>query len=147
MSIEILTVGLDEATIDKLADRIVARLGHNYVKDEATTESNPPAANTRRTQTADESAPTPEHAPDDPWMNGSPDPDPDPKAPAQPEVKRDKFGRTWKLNLDNAPVCDCGEPAAQMRAKSQKGNYYTMWKCAHGAPDGDWRNRCEYGEF
>lgn len=62
-------------------------------------------------------------------------------------TETDRFGRQWTTGLPDAPDCDCGEPAARLKAKSQAGKPYTVFKCAKGAPGGDWREKCEYSEF
>jgi hypothetical protein len=63
------------------------------------------------------------------------------------EQATDKFGRVWTTGLPDAPVCECGLPAARMKGKSQAGKPYTVFKCAKGAPGGDWRSKCEFSEF
>lgn len=67
-------------------------------------------------------------------------------------TKTDSFGRQWTLGLPDAPTCDCGEPAARMKGKAgpqsrNPGKPYTVFKCAKGAPDGDWRSKCDFSEF
>lgn len=169
MSIEILAVGLEEETIELLAERIATKLNLNGF----VTQSNPPPANSGRTQAADDAPPPPDEPPDDPWLDppaeaGHPTdaaPASTSRGPAssagqvststiQPNRpagggnrERDKFGRTWEIGLADAPECFCAEPAARVHAKSQKGNWYTVWKCAKGSPSGDWRSRCEFSEF
>jgi hypothetical protein len=76
---------------------------------------------------------------------------PKPSGPRGTEVFRtppDRFGRVWTINLPNAPECDCGEPAAQMKAKSQKtGSDYVQWRCAKEAPGGDFHTKCAWKKF
>lgn len=71
----------------------------------------------------------------------------DDSATGDVEQSTDKFGRVWTVGLPDAPTCHCGEPAARMKAKSQKGNKYTKFKCAKGAPGGDWQDKCDFDEF
>lgn len=159
MSVEILTVGLDEATIAKLASKVADELSARFVVN-STTESNPPSSNTHRTQSApvsDDPGPA-EPTTDDPWLNEQ-----GPQEPAatqtstraqQPRggnVEKDKWGGKWELGLPGAPECDCvpGQPAARVTAKSQKtGKWYKSWRCAEGAPKtGNWQTKCDYFEF
>lgn len=65
----------------------------------------------------------------------------------RPHVEKDRFDREWTTGLPDAPDCNCGEPAARCKAKSQAGKWYTTWKCAKGAPGGDWQSKCEFSEF
>jgi len=65
----------------------------------------------------------------------------------EPYAKTDKFDRRWTMNLPDAPMCACGEPAARMQAISQAGKRYTKYRCAKGAPDGDWQDKCDFDEF
>lgn len=70
------------------------------------------------------------------------------EAAGEVQNKVDKFGRTWTLGLPDAPNCHCGVPAARMKGKGRdSGKSYTKFKCAKGAPDGDWRDKCDYDEF
>lgn len=94
--------------------------------------------------------------PDDPWNSATPADRPsrgrsEPSrgnSDDEPYTKTDKFGRQWTLDLPDAPMCDCGEPAARLKAKArQSGKPYTVFKCAKGAPDGDWQSKCEFSEF
>lgn len=81
-------------------------------------------------------------------------PEPDAKAADNVYTEKDKFGREWTIGLPDAPLCECPdpEPAARMKAKAgpnakNPGKPYTKWKCAKGAPGGDWRSKCELDEF
>lgn len=60
---------------------------------------------------------------------------------------KDDFGRTWTVGLPDAPICDCGEPAAKCNGRAQRTNKpYTVWKCAK-ATGSDWQDKCEFSEF
>lgn len=62
-------------------------------------------------------------------------------------VIRDSFGREWTLNLPDAPMCECGQPAAKMKAKAKSsGKRYTKWRCAKAAGD-DWNKKCDFDEW
>jgi hypothetical protein len=62
-------------------------------------------------------------------------------------VTKDKFDREWTIGLEDAPECDCGIPAARMKAKAQKtGKWYTQWRCSKSAGS-DYKNKCSYSEF
>jgi hypothetical protein len=58
----------------------------------------------------------------------------------------DKFNREFTMGLPDAPNCLCNIPAARMKAKSQKGKWYTQWKCSKSNGD-NWREKCDYSEF
>jgi hypothetical protein len=94
----------------------------------------------------------------DPWGSNDTDDDPEPpKRPTRsraeadeddgPVTTRDKFKREFTVGLPDAPDCDCGEPAARVKAKSKVGKWYTTFKCAKSAPGGDWRSKCDFSEF
>lgn len=113
--------------------------------------------------------------PDDPaadaeWDNSDGDVDPwdEPERPTKPTPERhgsapggnraprdqskgqlrDNFGRLWTLNLPDAPLCECGDPAGKMVGTSQStGKRYTVWRCAKDAPGGNFRDKCEFSEF
>jgi hypothetical protein len=63
------------------------------------------------------------------------------------QTETDRFGREWTTGLPDAPACKHGDPAARLKAKSQKGKPYTVWACAKGAPSGDYRNKCDFWEY
>lgn len=62
-------------------------------------------------------------------------------------TETDRFGREWTTGLPDAPACKHGEPAARLKAESQKGKKYTVWACSKGAPSGDYRNKCDFWEY
>lgn len=74
--------------------------------------------------------------------------DPSPSSP-HPNIttSTDRFDRQWTLGLPEAPDCHCGDPAARVKGKSQAGKPYTAYKCAKGAPDGNWQDKCDFSEF
>ena len=63
------------------------------------------------------------------------------------EQVTDRFGREWTMGLPDAPSCYHGAPAARVKAKSQKGNWYTVWLCAKGASTTDFREKCEFKKY
>jgi hypothetical protein len=79
----------------------------------------------------------------DPW--GSPEAV---ERPAQPSVTTtDTYGREWTIGHRDAPACECGEPAAMMRARAKESNnIYTKWRCAKAAGS-DYRKKCDLDEF
>jgi len=63
-------------------------------------------------------------------------------------TQTDKFDRRWTMGLPEAPLCYCGDPAARVQGRGQQsGKPYTQYRCAKGAPNGDYRNKCEFSEF
>jgi hypothetical protein len=70
-----------------------------------------------------------------------------PAASGTPVKDTDRFGNLWTMGLPDAPSCEHGEAAALVKGKSQKGKQYTAWKCARGAPNGDWQTKCEFFEY
>jgi len=64
-----------------------------------------------------------------------------------PVERTDRFGGRWVLGLPDAPLCDHQEPAALHTWEKRAGGKATAFKCAKGAPDGDWKNKCEFFEF
>jgi hypothetical protein len=63
------------------------------------------------------------------------------------ETTSDKFGREFTTGLPEAPDCECGQPAARMKAKGRdSGKWYTKWVCAK-AVGSDYRDKCGYSEF
>lgn len=66
-----------------------------------------------------------------------------------PDVRMDtdKWGNRWTFNLPEAPDCEHGEKAARFQGTSQRGNKYTVYKCARGGPGGDWQSKCGFSKF
>jgi hypothetical protein len=61
---------------------------------------------------------------------------------------QDKWGNTWTLGIPEAPLCDGHhEPSARVNGMSRQNKPYTAFKCARGAPGGDWRTKCEFFQF
>lgn len=103
---------------------------------------------------ADET-PLPDEPSEDPWADPTPTDRGSSGAPAQSQpasadavsTVTDKFGRQWTMGLPEAPTCDCGVPAARLRAKAKgSGKTYVVWKCAK-AQGSEWRDKCEYSVF
>lgn len=71
-----------------------------------------------------------------------------PQSTANVHTAEDRFGNKWTTGLPEAPNCDGhDEPAARFKGRSKSGNEYTVFKCARGAPGGDWRSKCDFSEF
>lgn len=132
-----------------------------------------PAADSRVTEPAPvvednspwgNAAPSQDSGKVDPWT-GTPVTDSKPAArPSAPRgatpvatqgaaTEVDRWGNEWTTGLPDAPNCDGHNiPAARVKAKSgpnskTPGKLYTQWRCAEGAPSGDYRNKCDFRQF
>jgi hypothetical protein len=62
-------------------------------------------------------------------------------------VDTPKGQQVWTLNPANGPVCDCGVPAAHVRAPKKDGTgVYNAYRCALGAGP-NWKSKCEFNQW
>lgn len=63
------------------------------------------------------------------------------------EVLQDRWGGKWTIGLPEAPNCDHGQPAALKDWTSRSGKRTKAYKCANGAPGGDFNDQCEFFDY
>lgn len=62
-------------------------------------------------------------------------------------TKQTKNGdMVFELRLNNAPECNCGDPAARLTAPKKAGGTYSKWVCAKDAGS-DWKQKCDFSEW
>lgn len=128
-----LTIVLDDAFADALADKILARL-----------EAGAPGVLEKAGMTPGSTAPPPD---DDPW--GEPAPPAEPAPPPQQHtitVTTPKGQQKWTLNDPSAPACECDEPAALIQG-STNGKSWKRYGCAKGASQDTWRGKCTFSQW
>jgi hypothetical protein len=144
-------------------------LGGAVIAQEEAASSAPSTPDARSAEPETAASGTPTALPSsDPWAASAPEEDAQwpgeasvareaitkPQAAAAPTASSsaglskttDKFGREFTMGLPDAPSCLCGLPAARMKAKSQKGKWYTQWKCSKANGE-NWRQKCDFSEF
>lgn len=91
----------------------------------------------------------------DPWGNydsGSPASDvataPSDNGPRVVHFDTQKGQQEWTFNSGNAPMCECGIPAAFQKGKTNN-KEWSRWTCSRSAPDGtdNWKHKCDFSEF
>jgi hypothetical protein len=142
-----LTVTVDEASLDRLAESIARRLGSSPTTS-ATTSVPPPEA----PETDPWDAPWPSQATDGGSVPASPvasqaaqSAPPPPVQPGTVTVNTKNGPQQWTLGAANAPACKHGQPAAYVQGFTN-GKPWKRWTCALGAGDG-WRNKCDFSQW
>lgn len=127
MPVEILTVGLDEATIETLAKKVASLLSDG---NWPTTQSNPPSPETRRTQSAPVQNTDPEG-----W--DKPDSVPASRPDSQPDSAPDSAPADAGPPAVRSPRCNHGEMRYVKAGYSKNGNrpYPAFYGCS--APKGE----------
>lgn len=128
-----MTIVLDDAFTDALADKILARL-----------EAGAPGVLEKAGMTPGSSAPPPD---DDPWGEpAQPAGPPEPAAQQTITVTTPKGQQTWVLGSPSAPACECGLPAAAISGWTN-GKQWKRWGCAKGASQDTWRSKCTFSQW
>lgn len=52
----------------------------------------------------------------------------------------------YQLNLNNAPVCLCGFPAARLTAPKKAGGTYNKWVCQKDSGS-EWKTKCDFSQW
>jgi hypothetical protein len=62
-----------------------------------------------------------------------------------PEVVTDDRGKQWTFNAPGSPSCQCGNPAALVKGKTN-GKAWSQWRCAKSYGD-DWKAKCDFSQW
>jgi hypothetical protein len=57
----------------------------------------------------------------------------------------DDRGKQWTFNAAGSPSCQCGNPAALVKGKTN-GKTWEQWRCAKSYGD-DWKNKCDFSQW
>lgn len=59
-------------------------------------------------------------------------------------VVTDDRGKQWSFNAAGSPPCQCGNPAALVKGKTN-GKTWEQWRCAKAFDD--WKNKCDFSQW
>lgn len=108
-----------------------------------------PDGSSTRVNTSENRAAESPHA--DPWgdgdtgTNGSAESAPASRSEPSRGVVTDERGKQWTFNAAGSPSCQCGNPAALVKGKTN-GKTWEQWRCAKSYGD-DWKNKCDFSQW
>lgn len=165
---------LTDGSIEQIADRILGKLMSGLSPEAIERLNKNFPARDEHPGGMDEFAPRGGGEPEDPWAEPDGGSDAEPQQPARsaargsqrsgssarpasrpsassgsPDSVTTNNGWVYSFDTPNAPNCQCGEPAARVKATGRNGPYevYLCAKSAGEAAGYDWRDKCDLRKF